>query len=739
MTYETKHKENDHKAIFLASLSLLVISTVLPHSQVVAQDDDDDFLLEEIVITATKRAESQQTVPIAVKTMTASMIEKFGASDLKSLENASPSMNFGRAERSNRGEITIRGVGDWARNAGMDARAGVYVDGVYMGRAAGANQALFDVERVEILRGPQGTLFGKNTVSGAINITTTRPVYDETVGTVDVSYGNYGTLDAKARYSMPLSDSAALSITAAYRNSDGYIKNKFTDSTINGDDIFSTRAKVAFSPTEKLDIDLSFDYTTEDKPATNAEALGFITNPTAVFLASVVGITRPTNEVNTPYVVNHDAEEFDRRELWGSSLTANYTFDNDYIFTMIASYRDSETQDLNEEDYLPVHLATSGFAENNQQTTLEARVASPKEEKYDFVAGLYYFNSDVQGAARATVNFTHLGAIDHIALDTDGNTQSYSAFFNGNYRFTDQLELNLGARYTSEDKALLYSSSDPFGAFFVTTTRDVERSESNFSPRVGLNYYVNDSIMVYGNWSVAYKSGGWNADFLNAIAIQKFEFSKEKATNIELGFKSELMNKRMRLNIAAFQTKYDDFQVFQFQQSEGSTTLIFDNAGTVTSKGIETDITYVATENLTLTASVALIDAKFDSFRDAGGIGVHYDGNKLPYAPEFNYYLAADYSFELFGNSATIHLDYAHNDEAYANADNTAANYMPSYGVVNYRGSYFLEDYDIELYAFAQNLLDKSYIRSRNVNFFGIPRAVYGKPATYGVGIKFNF
>lgn len=703
-----------------------------------AQEDTTVFALEEITVTATKRAVSQQDVPIAINTLTADMIDKIGASDLRTLENATPSMSMGRAERGNRGEVTIRGVGDWARNAGMDARAGVYVDGVYMGRAAGANQSLFDIERVEVLRGPQGTLFGKNTVSGAINIATKAPNLDEIEGELSASYGNYNETALQGRISVPLSNGvSAVSASIAKLDRDGHITNLANDSKINGQDTLAGRLKARLQATDALSIDLAFDFLDEKVAATNAEATG-PGGGDVQFLLSLFGLTEVPG-ADDIYVIGHDAEEYEERDVWGLSTTINYAFENEYELTLIAAYREAGFGELDEEDYTPIPLAYSELFEDNEQTSLELRLSSPRTERYDFVAGVYYYSSDVVGRQTGSIAF-----VGDVVSNSSASTESIAAYINGNIRFADSFELNLGARYTQEDKALDYAITDSTGLFTNASRPGNERSENNFAPRVGLNYFAGENTMLYASWSLAHKSGGWNADYLDDISIAKFEFDEEKATSYELGIKSELMDRRLRANIALFQTDFDDFQVFQYQQDpgSGSTVIIFDNAGKVRTKGIETELSALVSDSLTLTANFAYVDATFSEFRDAGRVDgelVDFDGNRLPYSPKWKVFLAADYETQIGSNWLSLHLDYSHSGDMYGNADNQAPNLIPSFDTVNAHASFRFEEQGTELFAYARNLFDSNHIRSKNLNFFAIPRAVYAVPATYGVGARWKF
>jgi len=700
--------------------SWLVMISVLLTGQASAQNE---VALEEIVVTAQRRTENLQDVPIAITAFSEKMIDRIGGNSLSDLEVATPSLNFGNGGRATRGEVTIRGVGSFSRNPGMDARAGVYVDGVFVGRSAVFDQDLQDITSVEILRGPQGTLFGKNTISGAVNINTRKPG-EEFSGEVKFDVGNYDYVRIGGNVNIPLVvDKLYANVSLSKFDRDGFVNNIVLDRRINGVDRGSGRLKLRYLASDKLELNFSYDFLDESQFAGNGEA-----------------ITRDElgagfSEAPNPRSVSHNLDERESRDFWGTSLTADYSFDSGYTLTSITSYREADWFNRNEEDYSSNDLGLSNFDESNDQFTQELRIASPKTGAFDFVAGLYYVTQDVATSRNALI----FGAT--IATPVEVDAESFAAFVHGNYRFSDKLELTVGARFTREQKDLNYTIIDELGIFMNLADFRDSYDDNAFTPKIGLNFSLNDDTLLYTTISRGFTSGGFNADFLRTV--EQIRFDPEFATNYEIGLKSTLLEGRARLNLAGFVTKFDDYQVFQFTTlADGTTMINLTNAGKVTSQGLEGELMFAPVEGLTLTASATYLDeAKFDEFKDGGGPGVDYDGNDLPFAPTWKTYFAAEYEFPV-GNMGDgfVRFDYSYTDKYFSNPNNDAVDHLnPDFEVISGRIGFSAENGRWDVALWGKNLSNETYTRYRERNFFGIPRGAYGAPRTYGLNVKVRF
>lgn len=705
----------------------LSTSVVLAQQTAEAEDVGEEALIEEIIVTAQKRSESLQDVPVSITALSSDTLNSIGAVGLHDIEYATPNLNFGDGARQVRGYISIRGVGDESRNIGTEVRAGVYVDGVYLGRSQSVNSSLLDVERVEVLRGPQGTLFGKNTVSGAINITTQKP-YAEFGGWASLGTGNYGLLDAKGSINIPFTDRFYGSVSMQSLSRDGYIDNIFLDTELNERDLTSWRAQLLFIPMDNLEIRLSFDGLTEDIDSTGEVALGGAGDMGGHFFAP------------DPREVAFDLDTFEKRDLSGTALHIDYEFNSGFTLSSITALRNAEFSEVSEEDYAPYFVASSDFNEDSDQLTQEFRLISPNYDNFDYVVGLYYFDQDASTTRSASLGPAATGGPILSAI-TPGttNAESYAAYFHGNYRFTDRFALTGGLRYTSEKKNINYSIIDQTGFFTTIIDFQDSRKDNEWSPKIGLNFDMNDDVMLYVSYSEGFKSGGWNADFITTV--EQIAFDPEFATNYEFGMKSSWLNQRLRLNGALFHTEYDDYQVFQFVQTSGSGTIFtLTNAGEVTAEGLELELTVAATSNLLFTAALGLVDASFDTFKDGGGPGIDYDGNTLPYAPDTTFSLLADWEIPIgSAGSVLLHGDYRYSDSFWSDSDNSDFNFVPSYDLWNARLAYLSGGGRWEVAAWIRNISDSTFLRSKSLSFLGVPRGHYSMPRTYGLEARFNF
>ncbi len=681
--------------------------------------------VEEVLVTAQMRDESVQSVPIAIGAYDKKFIDQVGASSLTEMEGAIPNINFGRGDRNTRGEIAIRGVGDYSRNIGTNARVAVYIDGVLTGRSSSFDQSLLDVAHIEVLRGPQGTLAGTNALAGAINIVTQKPE-DHFSAEVLTDFGNYNLQSVTGKVNLPVTDDLFASLLVGTTDQDGYIYNTTLDRDLQGINRDVAKLKFRYIGIESLLVDVGFDYLKDDDKSTNAEAFAN-------------GGSNGFTLASKPYVVAHDADEFEWRELKGTTIEVTYETPQDFQWTSITGVRANEFSELSEEDYSPLDIAVSAFDEQSDQLSQEFRVASPKGEKGDYVIGVYFLDQDIS-TQRSAMTGALFRPTPNATMQTPATAgvQSSSLYLHGNYYLNPQWTLTGGVRYVHERKEIDYSSIDTTGAFINVNHLIDQQTFNEPLPKVGVNFQLSPDILFYTSVARGYKSGGWNADFITTL--EHFRFDPEYATNYELGAKTAFLDKQIVFNVIGFVTKFDDFQVFQFVPTQSSgTVLSLTNAGKVTSQGIELDLTALLNEYLTFSLNAAFTQAKFDEFKDGGGPGVDYDGNYLPYAPEKAYFVALDYrqpvlnQIEFYG-----HVDYGYTGDYFSNPNNTSANAIPNYFAANVRVGVNIDSHwDISLWA--KNITDEINLRQRSVSFIGVPRGLYNPPRTYGLAINYAF
>ncbi|HEY8939298.1 MAG TPA: TonB-dependent receptor [Cellvibrio sp.] len=683
-------------------------------------------VVDEVLVTAQMREESVQNIPLAIGVYDKQLIDRLGASSLTEMEGAIPSLNFGSGDRNTRGEITIRGVGDYARNIGTNARVAVYVDGVLTGRSSSFDQGLLDVARVEVLRGPQGTLSGTNALAGSINIITQKP--EDTFSTeLLANTGNYGLAAVNGKINAPLSDDLFVSLLLGTSEQDGYIRNITLDRELQGANRDIAKLKFRYVGVDQLIVDIGFDYLKDEDKSTNAEALGN-------------GMFNGFTLAPAPFVVAHNADEFEQRKLKGATIEAVYETPENYKWTAITGIRSNEFRELSEEDYSPLNVAVSIFDEQSDQISQEIRLASPKSESWDYVVGAYFLNQDISTERQAITGPVFLLAPNgRVQTPASAEVESASLFLHGNYYFDARWSLTAGIRYVNETKDIDYSSIDSTKLFINTSHLTDQKTFNEWLPKLGLNFQMTPDVLFYTSVARGYKSGGWNADFITTL--ENFQFDPEYAVNYEAGVKSLFFDRHLTVNVSTFVTKFDDFQVFQFlpTQATSGTVLSLTNAGKVTSKGVELDVSAALTEYLQFSINTAYTSARFDEFQNGGGIGKNYDDHYLPYAPKNNYFVALDYARPVFSAAKIYaHIDYGYTDDYFSNPNNLPGNRIPGRSLTNARLGVKVDDsWDISLWV--KNLADDISLRQKSVSFLGVPRGVYNSPRTYGLELKYYF
>jgi iron complex outermembrane receptor protein len=681
--------------------------------------------LEEVIVSAQMRDEGIQKIPIAISAYDKKFIDQVGASSLAEMESAMPSVNFGAGDRSTRGEIAIRGIGDYSRNIGTNARVAVYIDGVLTGRSSSFDQSLVDVAHIEVLRGPQGTLAGANAVAGAINIITQKP--DERLSAeLLTNTGNYALTSHTGKINLPLTADLFASLLMGSAQQNGYIDNLTLNRDLQGVNRDVAKLKFRYTGVENLILDLGFDYLNEKDKSTNAEALsngnfnGFTLAP-------------------APFIVAHNADEFEQRELKGFALEANYDTPENFRWTSITGLRINKFNELSEEDYSPLDVASSLFDEKSEQLSQEFRMASPKNDWGDYVIGAYFLDQDIS-TQRSAITGAMFRPAPNRSVHTPATSEvkSASLYLHGNYYFTKRWSLTAGLRTIREVKEIDYSSIDTTGLFVNARHIKDEKNFNKTLPKFGVNHQLTPDVLLYTSMGRGDKSGGWNADFITTL--ENFQFNPESAVNYEVGAKAVFFEQRLTVNLASFVTKFDDFQVFQFVPTQSSgTVLSLTNAGKVTTQGIELDIHALLTKHLSISVNTAFTEAKFDKFKNGGGIGVDYDGNYLPYAPEHRYFLSIDYRRPLFRQTDFFgHIDYCYTGDYFSNPNNAQTNIIPNYFTANARVGINIDTrWDISLWI--KNMTDETNLRQRSVSFLGVPRGLYNPPRSYGLVLNYTF
>ncbi|MFD1218296.1 MULTISPECIES: TonB-dependent receptor [Microbulbifer] len=703
--------------------------------------------LEEVTVTAQKRSQRLTEVPIAITSFGAENIEETGIRQLREVAEFIPNLSISSGKDFD-STVSIRGVGANSRNIGFDTRVGVYLDGVYLGQSPALNQELLDLERIEVLRGPQGTLFGKNTVAGAINLISRQPG-NTLEGGINIEYGNFNTRQMSASLSAPLSDSLFAKVALSSQQRDGIQDNLLTGNALNEQDGDAYRAQLVYDAGGNFTANLAID-------GTDAERLTYVGEP----VTDTFGMTPDTAAPQDDTVaMNHDPLE--AREIRGSALTMNWDLASGFAIKSITAVRDTEIFYRNDVDYAPLDLAELRYEDSYNQVTQEFQLVSPESEDLQYVAGLYLYQQEGDSLRQIVSTPTAamlFGTNPEVPVTTDGtvDTSSFAAFMNGSYRLTSQWKLGFGFRYSEEEKDVDWRiDGSGSGAFAMGTgSVDDRRTDSHFSPNVVLNYDFTPYIHGYAKYAGGFKSGGYNLDFIGQSDLNAgIDFDKETVDSVEIGLKGTALNRSLSFNLAAFQSDYTDYQVNQFiDLGEGRTSISIRNAAEVETRGLEAEFTYNANDYLQLNAAFGLLDAEFADYPGGGAGGADVSGNKLPGASDYTVNLGAQYRYPIMsmGVEFMARVDYSFRDDYYNTADNEQYRTLMSGDVVQYG---WVDDIELvnarigvisdseswSASLWARNLLDEEYLTDTSRDFFGTLTHFKGMPRTYGLEVGYRF
>jgi len=686
-------------------------------------DKDDEEQSQVVVVTAQKRTERITEVPIAISVFPSEAIDQTGIQELRELGDFIPNMTVSQGTDFN-SAIIIRGVGASSRNIGFDSRVGVYLDGVYLGQGPSVNQDLVDLQRVEVLRGPQGTLFGKNTVAGAVSLVSKKPS-GEFEGKGTLGFGSFNAIEAKVTVDFALSDTVSAKAAFSSRTRDGYVKNIYTEGQLpttlnsvvggvpifgvplpfpietdtppdtsdksNNQDTQSYRVQFRFQPSDKLDINVAIDGLDSERSPILGQPI------TSTFGDTLYSFADTSNDE-----INWSFQPLETRDIFGANVNVEYSFANDYTLRSITGLRDTEIAYGNDTDYSPFDFLFLDYRDGYDQTTQEFQLISPDEAAFKYVVGLYYYTQDADsfraaisgnagGFFRTTAPVVNEGTVE---------TDSTALYISGSYEFNDEWKLGFGGRYSDETKDVLWNlDGSGSGAFGIGTTPVGglvdSRSDTNFSPAVSLNWVITEWINTYVKYSTGFKSGGFNLDFITQAGLDSgVDFDKETVESYEIGLKTSLLDNRLSMNMAYFDAAYEDYQVNQFRDlgfddvtGTQLTSIQITNAAEVDTSGFEFEATFKATDSLTINGSFGILDATFADFpggttvilNDGSTQSVNAAGNKLPGSADFNASLGIQYytSFESISTDLLLRLDATHTGDYFTTIQNEKSRVLP--------------------------------------------------------------
>ena len=768
--------------LWLAAVSL----AAAPPDGVLAQGDEP--ALEEIIVTTQRRAESLQDIPLAVTAFSGEELRAQGIVDIKGVTERTPGFTMGEFNPGQT-QLYIRGIGSNEDGAGGDQSVVVFVDEVYIGRSAGQDVDLFDLERVEVLRGPQGTLFGRNVVGGAVNVITKKPG-DEPELVLEGTFGNYDAMTLRGLASGPIANNLYGKVSFSSRRRDGYLENQISnfasffqgtgipgfqleDDQLRKIDRDSIRGGLRWVPSEPVEVNLGANFSTLDE---HGAVRHFIQGAGAVLFPANNALI-PNYESDIHKVLTDDPGRF-TNDIVGLTARVDWDLNPNLTFTSLTSHREVNATNLEHGLGTPILtniLLSSGvipfsadgfndYSDDSTTFTQEFRLTSSGDSRFQWVAGLYYLSEDVDRTETASLgikipigggqflDLPGFNANNNVASDAQqAETTSFAAFGQMSYDLTDALSVVVGGRWTSDEKEI--SRVGVPNGVSVLAPFDLSDDEdwSEFTGKVGLNWQLSDDVFFYGTVSEGYKSGGYQG--LSGTAVQAgTPFEPEFATLFEIGAKTEWLDNRLRINAAAFFTDYEDLQILQLLVPESAPpgtagTLFTQNAADAEVRGLEVEFVAAVTDNLTVQGSVTTLDTEFkDFFAPAGfrppdgGAGTSSSriGNALRNAPDLAYNVLARYVQPLqSGAELSYQIDFRHKDEVNQDPDNLEFAFVPEYDVSDVRVGWLNADGTFEIAGWITNVFDEEYF-IHNFPGLGDGLATAGPPRMYGVTVTWR-
>ncbi len=704
--------------------------------QVPAQEADSQYL-NVIVVTAQKRDENVQDVPIAINAYSGEALISSGVENTIDLQVKEPSLVF--STNASFGQPYLRGVGSDLFTPGAESSIATFVDDVYQSRTTSALQDFFDVQRVDVVKGPQGVLFGRNAVGGAINIYSNKPT-NAFEGYFNATYGNFDKVRLEGALNVPVvDDRVAWRVAGLFSQRDGYTDNLFNGGEVDDEDFVALRSHLDFNVTDNFDLLISGTYTSED----SSRSLAARVEPSlGLAIADAFGASRPAGAFNV--ALNEDS--LIDIETFSISAEANWDF-GAVALKSISAYRETDTEVLLDLDGSELDFASNNVFQDSETFSQEFQLISQNDGPFEWVLGLFYLHEEASQQLNVALTFPAVTNAPSDFLDQPGGTvetDSFGVFANAKYRLTDQLAFSAGIRYNRDERDLdfLESLSVISTGAPIPGPPPLQLSDSYdaFTPRFVLEYKPSGDVLLYASASRGYKAGGFNTN-----TFQPAGFEPETLWAYEAGIKSTFWDGRARVNSAGFYYDYSNLQLNTIPPgSPVGTFQIVINAAEATIKGWEADASFVPVDDFEVNAGFQLLDAEFDEFlalnpNDVASGEVDRAGGRLPRAPEFSLNIGAQYTWYIGDRPLVLRGDYRYESSQFLDIFQDATVSRDSNSVFNTRLTYEVSD-NLSLAAWGRNLTNEDIVQSslRVDGLFGTIQ-FFAPPRTYGGTVKVKF
>lgn len=712
-------------------IMLMGASATIAITPAMAQDAAQNGGLDEIIVTAQKREESLQDTPISLAVFGSEALATNGISGLVDLRSHVPNLQLTPHPNSaSTTQIFMRGVGLNDDQITQDGSVAVYMDGVYVARSQGQAMEVAELERVEVLRGPQGTLYGRNATGGAINFVTRKPELGDFGAKLQATFGNLNNRRYKAAVNIPVGDTLAARLSYANISQDGFVKNLGTGVDRWGDKRREAmRADVYWEPSDAFNLRYSYDRSNIDD------------TPAYLALSPLYPLKGERPSAGSEHVRDLLANDVVSQ---GHSLIAEWEASDTLTVRSITAHR--KLSNFQNQDYLtgargPAPLQKNSSNSHQKQWSQELQlVGDTANGELNYVAGVYWFSEDGSNfsnsySARSKVRRFTTTPISNRSIAVFGQA-TYSPEW-----ADSRLHITAGARQSWDKReAMMFKAEQSDGGLVIpeATIGDGSRKFKDFSPSLVVAYDVADHVNIYGKVVRGYKSGGYNTRASTTISFGK-GFGAETLWSYEAGLKSQWLDNKLRFNIASFLAKYDDIQLNVQSDPTNVSAIDVLNAGKATIKGIEADITLAPAKGLRFSLNYGFLDTQYDEILDATGknIASQFRFNRAP-----KHSLAADLNYEIYDlpiGTFAANINYTMQSKVFTSSSAPPEYITHDYGLLNARLSLSeIPGIDgLRLSAWARNLTDKEYyVTQFNA---GAPAALFGEPRTYGLDLSFDF
>ena len=708
--------------------------------------------LDNVVVTARRREESIFDVPVAVSAFGESDLVEKQATAIDGLQGAVPNLNIVQGRGSaNSVNVFIRGIGQPDALQTFDPGVGMYVDDIYYSRINGALFSLFDVQQVEVLRGPQGTLYGKNSTGGAIKITTKNPLEDEG-GSVEATIGQFGRAEGRLYAAGQLSDTLAASVAGAWLTHDGFISDAVSGRRYNDDDTKAIRAKLAYRPGDAFRATLTIDHTKQDASLAMGRPMAPL-RQTDVALGLIQLKPAASGDFDYFARTSFGPDKGQDMKHQGLTLAMEWDLSDRWLFKSITGHRRLDTHSFIDIDASEFELGDVLVALDQKQTSQEFQWQFDNGSNLQSTFGVFYMKENVPSHQEAYADDLFALAttpIDFLrTIDDDLTTTSMAAFAHANWEFVPSWKLAAGLRYTRDEKEYDRTTSTLWGPIFASLNETVafsgKKSWTAITPSVSLQKNFTDRVMGYVSANRGFKSGGFNGRANSATDAANPVFDPEFVWTYEVGVKGTSSDGRFRGGASAFVSDYKDFQA-RVSQDVGSFPVL--NAAELDIKGFELEGAAMLGEATTLSAQIGWLDAdynRFDDFRldpTYPGFDPNVNHDHVPFAPDLTARVALHHGF-LLGNGSMLSVggDASYRGKTWLSVDNRDVLSQDAYTLLGLYSIWDSPSYTWQVRAGVRNLTDEEYkIEGQEFASVGnIQTAYYGWRRNWYLSVRYNY